>query len=296
MPKRSPDGVDELAVEPWFRDYDFVARLPPPHLLFRGDTGREDYFQVRPDPPALSEKRCAVHERHEQIRDEQIDRMAGFDHVQRLMGIRRRDQPAAHVTKCFCNGRNDEIFVVHSQHSSHKIARPPSRPIRLGNHYLTNPRLITSRYILETRKGGQEMETGSERFRQVARQPRRLLQIHHLLIGLVFTLIILGLLVVANIGMDVLTSMRAYVGGEGLWSKAQKDAVRYLLRYGGSRSEEDYRRFLLAIAVPLADHEARLEMAKPAVDRARAAAALIAGRNHPDDVQGMVNLFLRYHS
>ena len=60
-----------------------------------------------------------------------------------------------------------------------------------------------------------------------------------------FTLIIVSLLVIANIGMDVLTSMRAYVGGEGLWSKAQKDAVHYLLRYGKSRSEDDYERYLL---------------------------------------------------
>src|SRR6185369_1086104 len=139
--------------------------------------------------------------------------------------------------------------------------------------YLTNPGLITSRYILETRKGGQEMETGSERFRQVARQPRRLLQIHHLLIGLVFTLIILGLLVVANIGMDVLTSMRAYVGGEGLWSKAQKDAVRYLLRYGRGRSPDDYERYLDAIRIPISDHEARLEMLRPDFDRDKAGKA-----------------------
>src|SRR5262249_21596052 len=123
-----------------------------------------------------------------------------------------------------------------------------------------------------------------------------LLRMHHLLIGLVFTLIILSLQMVASVGMDVLTSMRAYVGGEGLWSKAQKDAVHYLLRYGRTRSDEDYDRYIRAIAVPMADHEARLEMARPQIDRKRAGRAFIAGRNHPDDVEGMVNLFVRYHS
>src|ERR1700704_3054585 len=103
-----------------------------------------------------------------------------------------------------------------------------------------------------------------------SRKSEKLLKIHHFLIALVFTLIIAGLLVVANIGMDVLTSMRAYVGGEGLWSKAQKDAVQYILRYGKSHSEQDYRRYLEAIQVPLADHEARMEMAKLSVDRPRA--------------------------
>ena len=119
---------------------------------------------------------------------------------------------------------------------------------------------------------------------------------HHLLIAVVFTLIIVSLLLIANIGMDVLTSMRAYVGGEGLWSKAQKDAVHYLLRYGKSRSEADYERYLQAIQAPLADHEARVEMGRPKVDKERAGRAFIGGRNHPGDVKGMVNLFLRYHS
>jgi PAS domain S-box-containing protein len=134
------------------------------------------------------------------------------------------------------------------------------------------------------------------RLSKFTHESRRLLRMHHLLIAVVFTLIIVSLLVIANIGMDVLTSMRAYVGGEGLWSKAQKDAVHYLLRYGKSRSEEDYERYLQAIQAPLADHEARVELEQPKVDRERAGRAFIGGRNHPGDVKGMVNLFLRYHS
>ncbi len=123
----------------------------------------------------------------------------------------------------------------------------------------------------------------------------RLLRTHHLLIAVVFAVIILGLLGVANIGMDILTSMRAYVGGEGLWSKGQKDAVLYLLRYANTRAESDYQRYLQAIAVPLADHDARVEMEQPRPDREKAGRALIAGHNHREDVDGMVNLFLRYH-
>jgi PAS domain S-box-containing protein len=119
---------------------------------------------------------------------------------------------------------------------------------------------------------------------------------HHFLIAVVFALMIAGLLLVANIGMDVLTSMRAYVGGEGLWSKAQKDAVHYLLRYGKTHSEGDYYRYLEAIKVPMADHQARHAMEQSEVDKRKAGQAFIEGRNHPDDVSGMVNLFGRYHS
>ena len=36
--------------------------------------------------------------------------------------------------------------------------------------------------------------------------------------------------------LSILSSLRAYVGGEGLWSKAQKDAVFHLYRYGVSGS------------------------------------------------------------
>ena len=128
-----------------------------------------------------------------------------------------------------------------------------------------------------------------------AARPERLLRTDHALIAAVFALIIIALLVVANIGMDVLTSMRAFVGGEGLWSKAQKDSVHYLLRYGKSHSEDDYQRYLQAIAIPLADHDARIELQKPMLDRAAVSQALVAGGNHPDDVPGMITLFRRYH-
>ena len=123
------------------------------------------------------------------------------------------------------------------------------------------------------------------------KKPHKLIRIHHVLIAGVFALMIVGLLVVANIGMDVLTSMRAYVGGEGLWSKAQKDAVHYLLRYGRTHSEDDYRRYLDAILVPLADREARRTMQQARIDQHGAGEAFIRGGNHPDDVAGMVSLF-----
>jgi two-component system cell cycle sensor histidine kinase/response regulator CckA len=135
----------------------------------------------------------------------------------------------------------------------------------------------------------------SERLADLSGNPAKLVRTHHLLIAAVFAFIIGGLLVVANIGMDVLTSMRAYVGGEGLWSKAQKDAVHYLLHYGRTHSEQDYQRYLRAIGIPLADHDARVELQKPKPDWEKAGKSFVLGGNHPDDVAGMINLFRRYH-
>lgn len=123
----------------------------------------------------------------------------------------------------------------------------------------------------------------------------RLQRSEHVAIAAVFTFLVAGLLVLANIGMDVLTSMRAYVGGEGLWSKAQKDSVHYLIRYGKTHSDDDYQRYLNSIAVPLADHDARMELQKARPDFGLVRRAFIGGRNHPDDVQGMIDLFRRYH-
>src|ERR1700720_3914455 len=73
----------------------------------------------------------------------------------------------------------------------------------------------------------------------------------------------LGLLVLFNTGLEVLSAARAYVGGEGLYSKSQKDAVGYLRDYAASSSDVDYQLYLSAIAVPLGDAQARIELEKP---------------------------------
>src|SRR5580692_9670358 len=75
-----------------------------------------------------------------------------------------------------------------------------------------------------------------------------------------FAAIVLCLLILANFSFGVLSSLRAYVGGESKWSKAQKDAVFHLQKYATSRAADDLRQFLDNIAVPLGDHSARIEM------------------------------------
>src|SRR2546426_5027903 len=94
--------------------------------------------------------------------------------------------------------------------------------------------------------------------------------------------------------MEVLSAVRAYVGGEGLWSKGEKDAVHYLARYAETRDERDYRRYLDAIAVPLGDKQARLELEKPSPTLGVVQHGFIQGRNHPDDVGRMAMLFRRF--
>src|SRR5882724_3102898 len=83
------------------------------------------------------------------------------------------------------------------------------------------------------------------------------------LIVVVFVAIVSCLLLLTAAQMDILSAVRAYVGGEGLWSKGQKDAVHHLARYAHSHDENYYSEYLAALAVPLGDRKARLELEKP---------------------------------
>ena len=113
------------------------------------------------------------------------------------------------------------------------------------------------------------------------------------IVGL-FVLIVACLVFLTNARMEIQSAVRAYVGGEGLWSKGQKDAVHYLTRYARSHVEDDYQHYLNALAIPLGDQQARLELEKPDPDLAVVYKGFIQGRNHPDDVENMAWLFRRF--
>src|SRR5579864_6476705 len=74
------------------------------------------------------------------------------------------------------------------------------------------------------------------------------------------------MLLAAVISIEVLSSVRAWVGGESLYSKGQKDATYYLARYAASHSDADYAQFLRAIAFPLGDRQARMALQQRPVD------------------------------
>jgi hypothetical protein len=109
-----------------------------------------------------------------------------------------------------------------------------------------------------------------------------------------FAAIVLILLILANFSFGLLSSVRAYVGGESLWSKAQKDAVFHLQKYAAGRDPEELRQFRANMAIPLGDHEARTEMEKSNPDLDKVRQGFIRGGNHPDDVDGMFNLYRRF--
>ncbi|MEO8676906.1 MAG: diguanylate cyclase [Casimicrobiaceae bacterium] len=109
-----------------------------------------------------------------------------------------------------------------------------------------------------------------------------------------FLAIVVLLVVLASESLKIVSASRAYVGGESLWSKAQKEAVYSLFRYAQSHSEADYRGYRESISVPIGDRRARLELQKDTPDLAVAREGFISGRNDPDDVDGMIMLFRRF--
>src|SRR6516162_2314309 len=106
-----------------------------------------------------------------------------------------------------------------------------------------------------------------------------------------FVAIVAFLLALAGASLYAMSAVRAYVGGESLWSKAQKTAVRHLGRYARTHDESDFAAYHAAVIVIFGDRDARLALEQPQVDVERARKGLIAGRNDPADVDGMIALF-----
>jgi len=120
---------------------------------------------------------------------------------------------------------------------------------------------------------------------------------------LYFTVGIMALLIAVELAVlffsiNTLSSVRAYVGGEGLWSKAQKDALYQLLKYARTHNEADYAKFEGFMKVNQGDHKARMEMSKPSgdINLSVAEQGFYEGRNDREDLHRMVKLFLRFHS
>ncbi|MEO8166360.1 MAG: PAS domain-containing protein, partial [Betaproteobacteria bacterium] len=111
-----------------------------------------------------------------------------------------------------------------------------------------------------------------------------------------FLVIVIVLLALSIESMTILVAARSYSEGESLWSKGQKRAMFSLLRYTETRNSNDYYKYREAIAVPMGDQKTRLELEKPDPDMAIAWAGFIEGRNHPDDIPGMIMLYRTFRN
>jgi len=99
------------------------------------------------------------------------------------------------------------------------------------------------------------------------------------------------MLVIAVGSVNALSAIRAYVAGHAVWTGAEGETLNELLRYSYNPTPEQLAQADQAIAIWAGDHTARLELLKAQPDNAAARRGLIAGKNHPDDIGGMIWLF-----
>jgi signal transduction histidine kinase/CheY-like chemotaxis protein len=109
--------------------------------------------------------------------------------------------------------------------------------------------------------------------------------------AIAFVVAVLLLALLCSAIVFVLGTARAYVGGESLYSKGQKNAVRWLGLYVRSGDEADYRHYLDALAVPLGDRDAQLELEKPRPDFALVRRGFLQGGNDPDDLSALIAFY-----
>ena len=119
---------------------------------------------------------------------------------------------------------------------------------------------------------------------------------HRRLLKLVWPFVLTVALQVALgvFSLNILSAVRAYVGGESLWSKGQKDAIYALYRYADSGHPADLVQYQQALGVIAGDRRAReaLEQTEPNTDVARE--GFLAGGNAPSDVDNLIWLFVEF--
>ena len=108
---------------------------------------------------------------------------------------------------------------------------------------------------------------------------------------IVIFIIISGLFLIGRTGFNILSGLRAYVGGEGLWAKAQKEATHQLIQYIFTEEAVRYQAFIDSLKVPLGDETARLELEKSDPDHEIVAKGFRDGGNHPADIPTMIFLY-----
>jgi diguanylate cyclase (GGDEF)-like protein len=99
------------------------------------------------------------------------------------------------------------------------------------------------------------------------------------------------MLVAAVLSIELLSTIRAWVGGEGLYSKGQKNATYYLSQYALSHSEKDFQLYQAAIAFPLGDLKARLALQRRPSDLNAAYEGFLQGGSVPADVDSIIMVF-----
>lgn len=106
-----------------------------------------------------------------------------------------------------------------------------------------------------------------------------------------FVMVVVLQAAIAGFSLEVMSSVRAYVAGEALWSRSQKNAVYFLNLYLHSGDPGQFTQYQASLAVPIGDEFARWALERDPVDVETARIGFLQGGNHPDDVPGLIWLY-----
>jgi diguanylate cyclase (GGDEF)-like protein len=106
-----------------------------------------------------------------------------------------------------------------------------------------------------------------------------------------FIMVVVLQATIAGFSLEVMSSVRAYVAGEAMWSRSQKNAVYFLNLYLHSGNASRFGQYQTSLAVPIGDEYARWALERDPVDVELARIGFLQGGNHPDDVPDLIWLF-----
>lgn len=93
--------------------------------------------------------------------------------------------------------------------------------------------------------------------------------------------------------IKILSASRAYVNGESHYSKGQKDASRHLITYLYTKNPNQWKKYIENLKIPQGDGIARKTLLKVG-DNEVARIGFTDGRNHEDDLDDLVWLFVNF--
>lgn len=140
------------------------------------------------------------------------------------------------------------------------------------------------------------MGTQFARTLAILRQRTRSTVAKVLLIISMFIGICIALVALVYIQGNIFDGVRTYVRGEGLWAKAQKDAVLHLTHYSHTQNDVDFQRYRVATSVMEGDHRARQALLATPIDEQAAKQGFIQGLNDERDTDSMIWFFRHFQS
>lgn len=109
-----------------------------------------------------------------------------------------------------------------------------------------------------------------------------------------FIFVICILYFLSYLQSEILNNVRSFVRGEGLYAKGHMQAVSNLKKYLYTPSDEYLLLFEAGIKVPIGDRIAREALQQDPPDIDKAFQGFLQAQNHPDDIDGMISLFLYF--